>query len=352
MNVPVLLKSIGFPLIIALLTALALFLVRGFAFRFVRLWAAKTNSKADQIIGDSLKTPSIYWCLAIGLQVAVSMSELPDRYGLFLAKVIDVIVILSIAIAVSNVTGRLLENYIERMNLPIPPSNLLFGIVKGTILLIGLLIALTSLGVSITPLVTTLGIGGLAVALALQDTLANLFSGMHILVEKSIRIGDYVRLEGGEEGYVEDITWRATRIRMLRNNMVIVPNSKLAKSTVTNYCLPEKRMALLLRVSVSFASDPDRVEALLVDEARKAVGSVPGLLAEPEPVARLIPGFGEGSLEFTLTCQVKEFTDQFPVQHEMRKRILRRFKEEGISLPLPPRVSYPQNELRLKEEGE
>ena len=113
-------------------------------------------------------------------------------------------------------------------------------------------------------------------------------------------------------------------------------NSKLAKSTVTNYCLPEKRMSLLLRVGVSHASDPDRVEALLVDEAKKAVGAVPGLLPEPEPVARLIPGFGDGSLEFTLTCQVREFMDQFPVQHELRKRILRRFREEGISLSLPP----------------
>jgi len=352
MNVPAIVKSIGFPLLVALLTTVALFLVRGFAFRFVRVWAEKTHSKADQIIGRSLKTPSIYWCLAIGLQVAVSMSELPDRYTLYLAKVIDVIVILSVAIAASNVTGRLLENYIERLNLPIPPTNLLFGIVKGAILLIGLLIALTSIGVSITPLVTTLGIGGLAVALALQDTLANLFSGMHILVEKSIRIGDYVRLEGGEEGYVEDITWRATRIRMLPNNMVIVPNSKLAKSTVTNYSLPEKRMSIMIRVAVSYASDPDRVETLLVDEARKAVGSVAGLLSEPEPVARLIPGFGDGSIEFTLTCQVGEFTDQFPVQHELRKRILRRFKEEGISLPLPPRAVYAQSELRLKEESE
>ena len=94
---------------------------------------------------------------------------------------------------------------------------------------------LNAVGVSITPIITALGVGGLAMALALQDTLSNLFAGIHILAEHTIRIGDFIRLETGQEGYVEDISWRTTRIRMLPNNMVIVPNSKLAQSVVVNY---------------------------------------------------------------------------------------------------------------------
>jgi small-conductance mechanosensitive channel len=214
------------------------------------------------------------------------------------------------------------------------------AIIKGIILAVGILILLDTVGVSITPLLTALGIGGLAVALALQDTLGNLFAGLHILMEKSIRVGDFVRLETGQEGYVVDIGWRTTRVRLLPNNLVVIPNSKLAQSVITNYDLPEKRMAVLIPISVSYDSDPERVERILVEEAKAAAKEVPGLLGEPEPFVRFIPGFGDSSLDFTLICQVKEFVDQYLAQHELRKRIFTRFKQEGIEIPFPIRTVY------------
>ncbi|MDO9585026.1 MAG: mechanosensitive ion channel [Syntrophales bacterium] len=108
---------------------------------------------------------------------------------------------------------------------------------------------------------TAIGIGGLAIALALQDTLSNLFAGIHILMEKPLRVGDFVKLETGQEGFVEDIGWRTTKVRMLPNNMVIIPNSRLSQSILTNYCLPEKRLSLLIPIGVSYSSDPAKVRA-------------------------------------------------------------------------------------------
>jgi small-conductance mechanosensitive channel len=99
-------------------------------------------------------------------------------------------------------------------------------------------------------------------------------------------------------------------------------------------------MSLLIPVCVSYSSDPEKVEAVLLQETSKAVGEVPGLLGEPAPFVRFIPGFGESSLDFTLICQVGEFVDQYLVQHELRKRILRRFREEGIEIPFPHRTVY------------
>ena len=131
---------------------------------------------------------------------------------------------------------------------------------------------------------------------------------------------------------------------MLPNNIVIIPNSKLAQSIVTNYYLPEKRMSLLIPISVSYSSDPERIEKLLVEEAKKAVGEVQGLLGDPEPFVRFIPGFGESSIDFTLICQVREFVDQYPVQHELRKRIFKRFNEEGIEIPFPQRTVHLKGE--------
>lgn len=133
---------------------------------------------------------------------------------------------------------------------------------------------------------------------------------------------------------------------MLPNNMVVIPNSKLAQSVVTNFYLPDKRMAVQIPVSVSYSSDPETVERLLLDEAKKAVGNVPGLFPEPEPACRFIPGFGQSSLDFTLVCHDQEFADQYPVQHELRKHVFRRFKQEGIEIPFPHRTVY------LREERE
>lgn len=333
-------KRIFIPVLVALSSTALLFVIRAMAFKLLHRWAEKTETKIDDLIIGSLKTPSIYWCIAIGIYLGIAISELPERYIFYFSRAIHILIIFSITIATANLSGKIFKNYIQKSELPIPTTGLAYGILKGTIFIIGFLIMLSFLGISITPLITALGVGGLAVALALQDTLANLFAGIHILVEKSIRVGDFIRLETGQEGYVTDITWRTTRIRMLPNNMVVIPNSKLSQSIVTNYYLPEKRMAVQIPVSVSYFSDPDKVERVLLEEARKAIGVVPGLLADPEPTVRFIPGFGESSLDFTLVCHVREFTDQYPVQHEMRKRIFKRFKEEGIEIPFPHRTIY------------
>lgn len=339
-------EKILIPISIALISAFILFIIRSIAFRFLNKWAERTETRIDDIIINSLKTPSIYWCLAIGLFIGAEVSDLPKQYIYYFSKSIHVIVILSITIATANLIGKIFKNYIQKSNLPIPTTGLAYGILKGTIIVIGFLIILSVLGISITPLLTALGVGGLAVALALQDTLANLFAGIHILMERSIRVGDFIKLETGQEGYVEDITWRTTRVRMLPNNIVVIPNSKLSQSVVTNYYLPEKRMSLLIPIGVSYSSDPEKVEKVLVEEAKKAVGEIPGLLGDPEPFVRFIPGYGESSLDFTLICQVKEFVDQYLAQHELRKRIFKRFKEEGIEIPFPHRTVY------LREEKE
>lgn len=337
-------SRIAEPAFIAVATTTILAFARGIVLRWASRWASKTETRIDDIVIESIRIPSLYWCAAVGLYTGVVMSDLPNRYTGHLSKAIYVIVIISVTITLANLAGRVFRDYLQKTELPFPSTGLAYGILKGSIIIAGGLIVLSFLGISIAPLLTALGVGGLAVALALQDTLANLFAGLHILMEKSIRVGDFIRLENGQEGYVEDITWRTTRVRMLPNNMVVIPNSKLAQSVVTNYCLPEKRMALLVPVGVSYSSDPERVEKILVEEAGKSVGEVAGLLGDPAPFVRFIPGFGNSSLDFTLICQVEEFVDQYLVQHELRKRIFRRFRDEGIEIPFPQRTVHIREE--------
>jgi small-conductance mechanosensitive channel len=129
-------------------------------------------------------------------------------------------------------------------------------------------------------------------------------------------------------------------MRALSHNLVIIPNLKLAQAIVINYHLPEKRVSLSIPVPVSYDCDIAQVERILLEEARKGAQEIPGLLAEPAPTVRLIPGFGNSSLDFTLGCQVEEFAYQYSVQHELRKRILMRFRQENINIPFPTRTVY------------
>ncbi len=127
-------------------------------------------------------------------------------------------------------------------------------------------------------------------------------------------------------------------------DLIIIPNSKLAQAVVTNYHLPEKRLSFSIPISVSCDCDPDQIEAIVGEEARKGATEIKGLLSDPAPVVRFIPGFGSSSLDFTLVCHVSDFLDQSPVQHELRKRILKRFRKENIEIPYPVRTVFLREE--------
>ena len=265
------------PLGLAFIIAGLLLIVRTILFRLFHRWAVKSESHLDDLIIRSIKVPSIFWCLAIGLYVGIDLSDYSGKYLFYLSRTIHLLLIFSITLAAANLAGKLFNHYFQKSNIPIPTTGLVNGMLQGIFWVVGLIIILNFLGIPITPMITALGVGGLAMALALQDTLANFFAGIHIMMEKSIRVGDFIKLESGQEGVVEDITWRTTRVKMLPNNMVIIPNHKFSQSIVTNYSLPEKRMSLSIPVSVSYQADPEKVETVLVDEAQKAVGEHPRL---------------------------------------------------------------------------
>jgi len=321
------------PAVALVMVSVAALLFRHALFVAVRRWSGHRTTE-DSLFLRAIRVPSMLWCIVLGLFVAIEMAELPPRLAAPIHAVLEAAIILSVTLTVAGVLGSLVAAASERRALAVGVTGLF-----RTILSIGGLVLLSSLGIAITPILTALGVGGLAVALALQDTLSNLFAGLHLLADKPIRVGDYVRLSAESvEGYVVDVGWRSTRIRMLQNNVVVVPNKRVSESIITNYDLGETRMALLIRVRVGYDADADEVQRVLEDETTRAVGHVPGLLAEPPPSARLIPGFGDYALEFTLTCQVASFVDQFTVQHELRKRLLKRLRAEGIKMPLPTEV--------------
>lgn len=333
------------PVVILLTTLIVGWVARRLLFAALIRWSLKTSSKIANIIVRSTKGPFMVWVLMLAIHLAAQVSPLPDKISNLVAKTLLFLLIVSLTAVGSKVASEAIKAYGSRAQGMLPVTSLTQNLAQLAVVVIGLLILLNSLGISITPLLTALGVGGLAVALGLQDTLANFFAGFYVSLAGYVRVGDYIKLNTGEEGYVTDITWRTTTMRALSNNLIIIPNSKLAQAVVTNYCLPDKRVSIPIPVSVSYESDPGEIERILVDEAKKSITEIPGLLAEPSPVARFT-GFGSSSLDFTLICNVSEFVDQYLVQHELRKRILARFRREKIEIPFPAQAIYMRSEQK------
>jgi len=301
--------------------------------------AAGTKWEGDEIIIHSLQGMVMFWFIAAGCYGALRSIQLSQNLMDFFQKVLLVLVILSVTLVIAKILAGFVNLYSRKVGGALLSTTMFVNITRILVFIVGVLIILQSLGIAITPILTALGVGGLAVALALQETLSNLFAGIQIIASNQIKPGDFVKLASGEEGYVTDITWRYTTIRTLPNNMVIIPNAKLASSLVTNYNSPEKEMAILAKVGVSYDSDLEKVERVTIEVAKEVMKNVEGGVPDFEPFIRYHT-FNDFSIDFTVILRGKEFVNQHLIKHEFVKRLHRRYNAEGIEIPFPIRTIH------------
>lgn len=328
------------PVGIFVATFLVCWLARRLLVHALKAWTARTQSRVGTVLYEALRGPTLIWALILAVHLAFQGSDLPVKFTHPVSNLLLVLWIVSLTLMSMRIVGDLVRYHGSQIPGALPVTTLTQNLAQISVVILGSLIVLNHFNVSITPILTALGVGGLAVALALQDTLSNLFGGFYVAVAGQVRLGDYVKLNTGEEGYVSDIGWRCTTLRALAHSLIIVPNAKLAQAIVTNYFLPEKRIAASFAVTVSYDCDPDVVETVLADVLRQSAGDIPGMLQEPKPEVAFDPGFVEAGMGFTLSFQVAEFVKQFSVRNELKRRVLRRFRAEGIAIPYPTRTVY------------
>jgi small-conductance mechanosensitive channel len=209
--------------------------------------------------------------------------------------------------------------------------------VRVLIFCIGGLILLDTFGVSITPIIASLGVGSLAVALAIQPTLENFFSGVQLIADKPIAAGQMIRLESGEEGVVERIGWRSTWIILPNNNMVVMPNKLLVNSRVINFCLPDNEVAVPISVGVNYNADLDKVERVTLEVAAEVLKTVEGGVKTFQPVARFYD-LGESSINLRVVLRAQDMSSTHLVKHQFIKSLTKRYADEGIVIPYPTRT--------------
>jgi small-conductance mechanosensitive channel len=321
-----------------------LLICKKLVFGWIRRRAGATKMRFDDVLVDALSLPFTMIILVSGIIVLDRISPLGDEAGLvgFFFVALRATVIVAAIIFLDRLLRGLIRLYSNKVEILKTTSGITQGILRIIVFGLGLLILLDSFGVSITPIIASLGIGSLAVALALQPTLENFFSGIQIMIDKPIMIGHFIRLESGEEGYVEKIGWRSSWIRMLPNNTVVIPNKMLVNSRVTNYYYPAQEMSVLIQVGVHYSSDLAFVEKVTIEVAEDILKTVTGGVPDFEPFIRYHT-FNSSSIDFTVILRCREFVDHYRIKHEFIKRLQKRYKEEGIVIPFPIRaINYSQ----------
>ena len=210
-------------------------------------------------------------------------------------------------------------------------------------MLAGLLI-LDQLDISISPLIAGLGIGGLAVALALQPTLSNFFAGTYLVSDNVVSPGDFIELENGIRGYITEVGWRSTRLRTPFNNLVVIPNSRMADSILTNYYGPTMEIGVMVEGGVSYESDLAQVERVALEVAREVVQELPEAQEDFEPWFGF-ERFGDSNIDFWVWVQAMSRLGSFKVKTELIKRLQQRFIQEGIEINYPVRkLVFPEGD--------
>lgn len=313
--------------------------VKFFLKRYGKKLAARTKSVLDDMILKAVEKPVFIGIFLTGIYFAVRGLQAVLPYATELNMGFSVIFILYGAFFAVRIVNVLIEWYgiemahktktkLDKQFLPIFQK-----IAYLIVFALAFVWIMGQLGIEITALIAAMGIGGLAIALALQGTLSNFFSGAYIVLDRPIRIGDYIELDSGDKGTVVDIGWRSTRVRTYTNNLLILPNSKLAESKIINYNIPSREVGFIIKGGVSYGSDLEKVEKIALRVAKdvlKKNGGVEGF----EPRFRFRE-FGDSSIDYRVIMRTKTYGNKFRAIHAFIKGIKKAFDRAGIVIPFP-----------------
>jgi small-conductance mechanosensitive channel len=336
--------------VVYLLWVFVLLLVKRIIYGRIKKLAGRTRTQVDDVLLHALNLPLVLLIFVGGFMVLERMA--PGAEGSELARSVSLalkgVTIIAVILFLDRLLRGLIQLYSDRVEILRTSRAIVQIIVRAVILSLGLLILLDSFGISITPIVASLGIGSLAVALALQPTLENFFAGIQIVTDKPISVGQFIKLDTGEEGYVQKIGWRSSWVRMLHNNTVVIPNKILVTSKILNYYYPEKDMAIWIKVGVHYGSDLEHVEKVTIEVGEEIMKTVDGGIPDFKPVVRYHT-FNDFSIDFNVILRCREFVDSYVIRHEFMKRLHRRYAAEGIVIPFPIRaVNYSQEKAEVE----
>lgn len=333
------------PVVLALAGLILGLLLQRYLLHRWRMAAGEEGTELRRLLPRIFTGIIILWVVLAALYLTLALVPMQKSLASVLQSILVVLAILSVGLFLARLTSELITANARRRNEVVATTTLFSNITRIAILGIAILIALGALQISITPLLTALGVGGLAVALALQDTLSNFFAGIQIIASRQLKVGDFVRLDPEHEGFVEDITWRNTTLRSYDNNRIVAPNAKLANSITINYDMKEAWLSFSAPFQVPYGSDLLKVERVTLEAAEEVLREIPGGVAGSHPAVSFTT-LADSGVILSVTLQAQNHPSQFALRNALVKRIVARFAEEGLEIALSGRAAVPQKPSR------
>tara|TARA_B100000809_G_C15106550_1_gene518977 strand:+ start:913 stop:2049 length:1137 start_codon:yes stop_codon:yes gene_type:complete len=277
-----------------------------------------------------------YLAIVIPLELSSGLQNSINHMAGLLGLILGIISVASLTSTVCNwymeIIAPRTSSTLDEQLMP-----LIRRVVVGAIYSLGGLLILDQFNINISPLIAGLGLGGLAVALAIQPTLANLFAGTYVLTEGVIKPGDYIELEGGVAGYVIDVGWRSTRIRTWANNLVVIPNSRFAETIITNYAEPNPGINVFLMCGVSYETNLDQLQDICQEVMDTLIKDSPDA-NEKYGAYFGLESFDDSNIGFWLFIQANDRLASFSLKTSLMQQLHKRLNDEGIVINYPVRT--------------
>ena len=329
------------------------FIFKRFVHSRLKKAAERSNLAGDDAVLEAIEPHIVVWFFLGALSISVSKIEAVQPQNTYLISILNdyapkfliIVLIGSITLAIGNLAVSIFDLWARDQEKGFPSTTMFTNFVRIAIYVIGILIILDALSISITPMITALGVGGIAVSLALKDTLTDVFAGLHILLSKKVQVGDFIQLDSGEMGYIQNISWRNTIMMERTNNIIHIPNTRLSSAIIKNFDSGDPSFSVKIPVGVGYSSDLDEVEKV----TKKVINEIQSSMEETnnnyEPTMRF-QNFGESSINLMVYFRGNRYGDQNPIIHQFIKTLHKRYSEEGIEIPFPMRTVIHKNEQK------
>ena len=345
------LEIFGPPAFIIVVGIILGFIFKRFVHTKLKIAAKKSDWAGDDVVLDAIEPHIVIWFFLGALSIAVSNIQALEPSNVYLTDIINdyvpkfliIVLIGSITLAIGKLSVSLFDLWAKDQEKGFPSTTMFTNFVRIAVYVIGLLIILDALNISIAPMITALGVGGLAVSLALKDTLSDVFAGLHILLSKKVQVGDFIQIDTGDMGYVKNISWRNTTVMERTNNIIHIPNTRLSSAIIKNFDSGDPSFSIKIPVGVGYNSDLEKVETVTQSVIDHIQNSMEETNNNFEPTMRF-QNFGESSINLMVYFRGNRYGDQNPIIHQFIKLLHKKYSDAGIEIPFPMRTVIHKNE--------
>ena len=328
-------------LAILVVTFIIAFLAKFILKQVVKPLVKKTKTKIDDIIIKSLSSIIFYIVLLVGLKVSVQNFELRENIQTVFESVINTLLISAVSLILLKIIGNFSQQWMKEWKFRTKTTAderlipLFQKLLKAIVIVLAVIFIFNAWKINISPLLATVGIAGLAIGLAVKDTLSNILGGLQLVLDKTFKVGDKVQLESGEMGVILDIGLRSTKLRTYDNEVIYIPNGYLANAKIKNFTHPDVSIRVNVNFGVVYGSNTEKVQKVVLEAIKK----IETVIEEPEPAVQFLK-MSDFSLDFVARAWVNSYTDAYSTQLKMTDEIYNALNKANIGIPFSTRTIY------------